>query len=111
MNTFNLKYITDQDINTVIEKLKDKVNESGFKVLNELSLSDKISKTLNIDFDDYHILEVCNPKFAQEIITQEKSAGLFLPCKIAVYTDGESTKVELQKPTFMSAYFYSKHIE
>ncbi len=111
MQDFSLKYKSEKSIEEIATKIKNEVENSGFKVLNELNLSEKIRKTLNIDYEDYLILEVCNPKFAQEILSQEKSAGVFLPCKIALFQDGNETKIEFQKPTFISTFFYSKPIE
>ena len=111
MKNISLKYESSKNNSEVRESIKNEIENSGFKVLNELNLSEKIRQTLKIDFDDYIILEVCNPKFAQEILAQDKSAGLFLPCKIAVYSDDSITKIELLKPTITSDYFYNKHIE
>ena len=111
MKDFSIKYKSKKSVQEVAEGIKKEVGNSGFKVLHELDLSEKISRTLNIDYDDYLILEVCNPKFAQEILSQKKSAGVFLPCKIALYRDGDETKIEFQKPTFISTFFYSKPIE
>ncbi len=111
MKDFSLKYKSKKSVNEVTTTIKNEIEKSGFKVLNELDLSEKISSALDIDYDDYVILEVCNPKFAQEILSQKKSAGVFLPCKIALYQDGNETKIEFQKPTFISTFFYSKPIE
>lgn len=111
MQDFSLKYKSSKSVKEVAQSIKNEVGNSGFKVLNELNLSEKISTALAIDYDDYLILEVCNPKFAQELLSQKKSAGVFLPCKIAIYQDGDETKIEFQKPTFISQFFYSKPIE
>ncbi|MBN2282080.1 MAG: DUF302 domain-containing protein [Candidatus Marinimicrobia bacterium] len=111
MNHYSLKYISQKSVTQFINDLGNKVQEIGFEVMIDLNLSEKYKNALKIEFDDYRILGLCNPKLSHEIITQEKGAGLFLPCKIVVYKDQDTTKIEFQRPTYMSDFFYSKHIE
>jgi len=111
MNYYSLKYISEKTVTDLTAELKSKFEASGYYIVNELNLADKINEELKINFDDYQMLGVCNLKFAQEILSQEKGAGLFLPCKVVIYKDNNATKVEMQRPTFMSEFFYSKHIE
>ena len=56
-------------------------------------------KQLKIEYDDYIILDVCNPGLAYQGLSINKQAGLVLPCKIIVYSDKGKTKVSLYKPT------------
>lgn len=58
-----------------------------------------LSEKLNIEYDDYFILDVCNPALAYQGLLINKQAGLILPCKIVVYSEKGKTKVSLYKPT------------
>ena len=45
---------------------------------------------MNIDYKDkYVILGICNPKFAYDLLRQEKEIGLVLPCNVIVYESGK----------------------
>jgi uncharacterized protein (DUF302 family) len=57
------------------------------------------SEKLNIEYDDYIILDVCNPGFAYQGLLINKQAGLVLPCKIVVYSENGKTRISLYKPT------------
>ena len=45
------------------------------------------------------MLEVCNPKEAQEVLTRNKMVGYFLPCKIVVYEENGKTNIGMPRPS------------
>ncbi|AMX85229.1 hypothetical protein GS3922_05505 [Geobacillus subterraneus] len=47
------------------------------------------------------ILEVCNPQEAARVLSENLLAGYFLPCKIVVYKENETTKIGMPKPTML----------
>nr|WP_236823084.1 DUF302 domain-containing protein [Bhargavaea massiliensis] len=52
------------------------------------------------DFDKpITILEVCNPAAAAEVLKKDLKIGYLLPCKIAVYEEGGTTRIGMPKPT------------
>lgn len=58
-----------------------------------------LAEKLKVEFDDYVILDVCNPGQAHKGLNINKQADLILPCKIVVYSDKGKTKVSLYRPT------------
>lgn len=50
-----------------IHNVSDILNEKGFKI------------------ERYSIIELCNPKFAFEVLSKNKNYGSILPCKILLY--------------------------
>ena len=63
-----------QHIHNPQEKLADK----GFKLDNEIK-----------------ILDICNPKIAHDIFTQDMSISCAMPCKIAIYNENNQTYIVL----------------
>lgn len=83
----------------VIADLQENLKDEKFGVLWQLDMKEKLNEK-GVDFDQtYHILEVCNPVEAKRVLSENSLVGYFLPCKIAVYDEGKTTKIGLPKPT------------
>ena len=76
--------------NEAIERVKQELAEEGFGVLTEIDVKTTMKKKLSVDYDNYIILGACNPKLAHEALSIEKEVGLFLPCNVIVYEDGDT---------------------
>jgi len=48
------------------------------------------------------IIEVCNAGFAHKALQKSPEVALFMPCRIAVYTEGGKTIVKLGRPTMIA---------
>ena len=96
---FDYTVTSHHNLDQVMTQLKHALSEASFGVLWEFDLAKKFAeKELTFD-DQYHILEVCNPKEAHRVVSAERRAGYFLPCKLAVYTENGQTKVGMPRPT------------
>ncbi|MGE7766956.1 DUF302 domain-containing protein [Peribacillus sp. NPDC096540] len=98
---FDYTVNTPKNINEAIATLERSLKEEGFGVLWKFDLTEKLQEK-GQDFNTpYTILEVCNPKEAQRVLSEDLLIGYFLPCKIVVYKDGDTTKIGMPKPTAM----------
>jgi uncharacterized protein (DUF302 family) len=92
---------TTDSIELVVSRLKDNLESTNFGILWELDLKDKINSK-GIEFEnDYLIFEICNPQMAKEILNIDLDIGIFLPCKIVVYTENSETIIGMAKPTML----------
>lgn len=92
---------TKKTINEAIQALEENLSKEKFGVLWSFNIKDKL-QAKGLDFDkNFHILEVCNPFEANEILTKSTMVGYFLPCKIVVYDEAGKTKMGMVKPTSM----------
>lgn len=89
---------TKSSVQKVVDMLQAKLKENNFGVLHIYNLKE-IFKSKGIEFNEYQILSVCNPKFAKEALDTNLKVGILLPCKVSVYTDKGTTKIVLLKPT------------
>jgi len=111
MENYSNKYISDKSISEIISIIKPKFESDGFGIIQDLDIGKLLNEKVDANFEEYKTIGICNPKLSHELLSQDKSIGLFLPCKIAFYQDNGKTKIEFQRPTWISKYFYSKHIE
>lgn len=88
-------------VELIVNRLKDNLKETNFGILWELNLKDKINSK-GIEFEnDYLIFEICNPQMAKEILNINMDIGVFLPCKLIVYSENNETTVGMAKPTML----------
>lgn len=95
----NYEITTDKSFTEAIESLKKSLSNHQFGVLNELNFKDTL-KSKGVDFDqDFHLLEVCNPHKAKEVLNQHLEMGFHLPCKVAVYKKSDQIYMGMPLPT------------
>ncbi|MBD3919036.1 DUF302 domain-containing protein [Paenibacillus sp. PR3] len=82
-----------------VEALTENLKVEKFGVLWKLDMEEKLQeKGVELDMT-YQILEVCNPVEAKRVLSENALIGYFLPCKLAVYVENETTKIGMPKPT------------
>ncbi len=96
---FHYTVETEMTMEEAALKLEEYLKEDQFGVLWQFDVKEKLQEK-GLDFnDDYLIFEVCNPKEAKEVLSENKLMGYFLPCKIVLYTEEGKTKIGMPKPT------------
>ena len=86
-------------VKSVVEKLTKDLMDNKWGVLSVIDVKRILAEKLKVEFDDYIILDVCNPGLAHRGLMINRQAGLILPCKIVVYAEKGKTKVSLYRPT------------
>ena len=90
---------TKLGVKSTVEKLTEDLKTNKWGVLSVIDVKKILAEKLKVEYEDYIILDVCNPGLAYQGLTINKQAVLILPCKIIVYADKGKTKVSLYKPT------------
>ena len=78
-----------------IESLLFHLKDGGYVIVADVDVKSILRKALNFEFKRYHIYEICKPQAAKELIGEDDTNGLFLPCKMVAYEDRGKTKVRL----------------
>jgi len=98
-----MKYGYKKQINAsfsdTVARVKEELSKEGFGVLTEIDVRATLKKKLNIEYENYIILGVCNPTLAYNALQEEKEIGLFLPCNVIVYEDDGDVFVSAIMPT------------
>ncbi|SET48395.1 Uncharacterized conserved protein, DUF302 family [Oceanobacillus limi] len=97
---FHYTVETSKSIDEAIQALEENLKEEKFGVQWQFHVKDTL-KDKGYDLDKaFTILEVCNPKEAQNVLTANQLVGYFLPCKIVVYEDNHGKiNIGMPKPT------------
>jgi uncharacterized protein (DUF302 family) len=86
-----------------VELTKQAVAKEGFGTLTEIDVKATVKEKLGADFRDYTIIGACNAPIAYTALQEDLEIGLFLPCNVIVYADGDDSVVTIQDPKEMLA--------
>ena len=76
--------IVDDNFDDAIERVTERLADSGFGVLTTIDVSATLKKKIDVDFQRYTILGACNPGFAHKALLAEDKIGAMLPCNVIV---------------------------
>jgi uncharacterized protein (DUF302 family) len=94
---------TDKSFSQACIDLESSVMRNDFSVLHVHDLG-KTLRAKGITFvQQCKIFEVCNPRHAANVLSNDMRLNMLLPCRISVYTDQGKTKIGLIKPAQMLA--------
>ena len=99
------KYGMRSSVTGSFEEVKEKVvaalKTQGFGILTEIDVQKIFKDKLDVDFEPYLIMGACNPGFAHQALSADRSIGLLLPCNVVLRQDGTKVDVSIQDPEVM----------
>lgn len=66
-----------------LSRLKEALKENRWGVLSDIDVKSILKEKVGADIESYNILDVCNPRLADQALKLNRKAGLVLPCKMA----------------------------
>lgn len=96
-----MKYIVEtlKSVSKAVADLETAVKKHKYGVLHIHNLKETLTSK---GFDMPHecrILEICNPRQAVAVLTEDMELNMALPCRVSVYEEGGVTKIGMIKPT------------
>jgi uncharacterized protein (DUF302 family) len=88
-----------KSIDEVSMSLENNIKERGFGILHMHNLEETMrNKGIRLG-EGCRIYEICNPKIAEQVLNEDMSMNMVLPCRISVYTDKGVTKIGMISPS------------
>ena len=84
---FHYTVETNKSIEEAIQSLEENLKEEKFGVQWKFNIKETLSQKGYELENPFVVLEVCNPKEAQSVLSINQLIGYFLPCKMVVYKD------------------------
>ncbi len=100
----NLTLKSNKKFDQALTDLQNKTTENNFRVLHVHNVKETL-KEKGFEIENYSIVEVCNAKFANEVLGNNKEYGVLMPCKINVYSDKGDTFLSMPLPSVMIEKF------
>ncbi|MDP2076924.1 MAG: DUF302 domain-containing protein [Sulfuricurvum sp.] len=101
LNMFTIEFKSQRTIQSIIDDVEIACAEYGFALLHHYNYHEVVaSKGFPINRKVY-IYEVCQAKVASMVLTSNPHFAPFMPCRIAVYEEGDTTIISTQNMQMM----------
>ncbi len=79
-------------------EIRSQLSTVGFGILSEIDLGATLLAKLNRSIGNVKILGACNPQFAYEALTTDRSVALLLPCNVVLDVTDTGTRISIPSP-------------
>lgn len=104
MKQFDYTVETQKNLHQAVEAIEANTKEKGFSVLSIHDVSNILSGK-GFPIEPLKIIEICNAKYASQILKKDIKISLMLPCPISVYEKNSKTYISALKPDVMSDFY------
>lgn len=110
MRAFEKTVETAKPFDQAVAAVESKTAEKGFRVLHTHDVAGTLAEK-GFHREPMKIVEICNARFASEVLERDVRASVMLPCPIAVYVEGGKTFLSTLLPSAIADFFPGKGIE
>ena len=90
---------TSKSVEQALRDLEASISKHGFGLLHQYDFKQTLKDKGFYLPNECHVLEVCNPKQASEVLKLDMAINLGLPCRISVYQQGGKTLIGMIPPS------------
>ena len=110
MRTFEHTVTTSKPFEEAVEAVQSKATENGFRVLHTHDVAATLAEK-GFPREPLKIIEICNAKYASQVLDRDVKVSLMLPCPISVYVQAGKTYLSTLLPTSITEFFPQAGIE
>lgn len=110
MRTFEYTVTTNKSFEEVVEAIQRRAAENGFRVLHTHDVAATLAEK-GFPREPLKIIEICNAKYASQVLDKDVKVSLMLPCPISVYVQAGKTYLSTLLPTSITEFFPQAGIE
>ena len=104
MKRFEKTVSTEKGFGEAVAAVEKKTAENGFRVLHTHDVATTLAEK-GFPREPLKIIEICNAKYASQVLEKDIRISLMLPCPISVYVQGGKTNISTLLPTSISEFF------
>ena len=101
MNSYVYTKDVIASVDQVLQKLRSKLDNSGFSILNQIEIGDILNEKLGLEYHRYVVLSIWNAVKMQQALEIQENIGLFMPFTIVVYESLNGSVISMAKPTLV----------
>ena len=110
MRTFEKTVNTQRSFDDAVAAIEKKSAEKGFRVLHTHDVAATLREK-GFAREPLKIIEICNAKYASQVLDKDVKLALMLPCPISVYIQDGKTYISTLLPTSIVEFFPQAGIE
>ncbi|MDA8239187.1 MAG: DUF302 domain-containing protein [Nitrospiraceae bacterium] len=104
MERFDYTVETKKGFDEAVAAIEAKSKEKGFGVLHVHDVKATLASK-GFDREPLKIIEICNAKYASQVLVKDIKISLMLPCPISVYAEGGKTYISTLRPKVISDFY------
>ena len=104
MGKFDYTVQTVKGFDQAVSAIEAKTKEKGFAVLHIHDVK-AIFASKGMEHEPLKIVEICNAKYASQVLAKDIKISLMLPCRINVYVEGNKTYISALRPRLMADFY------
>lgn len=110
MEKFDYTVETTKSVDEAVAAIESRAQEKGFRVLHIHDVQATLAAK-GFPIEPMKIVEVCNAKFASQVLAKDKKISVMLPCPISVFVEADKTYISALKPRVIVDYYPDANIE
>ncbi|HVJ06490.1 MAG TPA: DUF302 domain-containing protein [Candidatus Saccharimonadales bacterium] len=110
MKNFEYTVETNKSFEEAVSAVEQNTAARGFRVLHTHDVAATLAEK-GFQREPLKIVEICNAKYAHEVLQINVAIALMLPCPITVYTQAGKTRITTMLPSVIGEFFPGKGIE
>lgn len=110
MSDFEKTWTTSKSFDQAVSAVEAKAAEKGFRVLHTHDVAATLAEK-GFPREPLKIVEVCNAKYASQVLKRDVKISLMLPCPISIYVQDGTTHISTLLPTSIAPFFPKAGIE
>jgi uncharacterized protein (DUF302 family) len=110
VKTFEKTMTTQKSFDDAVAAIEKKSAEKGFRVLHTHDVAATLREK-GFAREPLKIIEICNAKYASQVLDKDVKLALMLPCPISVYVQSGKTYISTLLPTSIVEFFPQAGIE
>ena len=110
MRNFDHTVISQKSFQEAVTAIEKKSAEKSFRVLHTHDVAATLAEK-GFPREPLKIIEICNAKYASEVLKKDVKLSLMLPCPISVYVQGGKTYISAMLPSSIVDFFPNAGIE
>ncbi|MEW6136919.1 MAG: DUF302 domain-containing protein [Thermodesulfobacteriota bacterium] len=104
MEKFDYTVVTTKNVDEAVAAIEDKSKEKGFSVLHIHDVSATLEGK-GFHREPLKIIEICNAKYASQVLEKDIKISLMLPCPISVYEEKGKTFISTLRPKVIADFY------
>jgi uncharacterized protein (DUF302 family) len=110
MQKFDYTVETKKSFDEAVAAIESKTQEKGFRVLHTHDVQATLAEK-GFQREALKIVEICNAKYASQVLEKDIKISLMLPCPISVYTEKGKTFISALRPKVMKDFYPDAKID
>lgn len=110
MKPFERTVTTEKSFDEAVSAIERKAAEKGFRVLHTHDVAATLAEK-GFPREPLKIIEICNARYANQVLNRDVRVSLMLPCPISVYVQRGRTHITTLLPTSIAEFFPQAGIE